>query len=128
MNAAALGADKVRHWARESRAHHEHRQRMAGRQSADALLPVFKGAARLIWPYRGLIERHRLADVRRDGLGRQHEDTSFANPMPARASDDSDALTHANTAEIFGEVLLFRAVDLQPLFGERGAERGRFAL
>ena len=128
MNAAALGTNKVRHWTGKSRAHHEHRQRMAGRQFADALLPVLKGAARLIWPYRRLIESDRLADVRGNGFRRQHEDKSFANPMPARASDDSDALTHANAAEIFGKVLLLRAVDPQPLFGERGAERGRFAL
>ena len=52
MNAAALGTRKVRQRPGESRAHHEHRQRMADRQSADTLLPVFDGAARLIWPYR----------------------------------------------------------------------------
>lgn len=106
METTALSTDKMGQRAGERRAHHEHRQRMANRQRTNALLPVLKSTARLVWPDRHLVENDRLASARRDGLLRQGKDRVPVDLMPARAIDDCDARVDANTAQIFRELSL----------------------
>src|SRR5277367_3981980 len=118
MDAAALAPRQLEQRPGQRRRYGQHRQEMPARQGAHARAPVRELAANLIGRARRAFEDDGFGPRRPDGFGRQNENLTPADGMPAGGFNPRNAPVYVHSVQIDGKVALLRDLDMKPLGSE----------